>query len=286
MNYGGRGAAIWGAMLVMWMAAPTACAPAQTGTLLRLDDKTMQATLADGSLLTADIRPSSLFLKGGLRVSLTDFLPGDAVAFRIRARAGGASLVLLSDSDSLAAIDAARGKVLRGMLQSADDHFLVLLPDGSSALPLTVRVSAKSRYLWGGQDATATAFAPGATIAVQTRGLPDGLLLAETVSDASGPAPTRTAHFSSRLSGIVWDLPMGNATLVLMSRSKTRRVLAIDQGTQITLEGKAATLSDLRRGMSVSAHLRHDKDAGGNPIAATLAAHSAAPATTKKKARR
>lgn len=285
MTYGGRGVAFWGAALVVWMAAPATCAPAQTGTLLRLDDKAVQVTLADGSLLTADIRPSSLFLKGGLMVSLTDFLPGDAMAFRVRARAGGVSLVLLGDLDSLAAIDAARGKILRGMLQSASDHFLVLLPDGSGALPLTLRVSAKTRYLWGGQDAAASAFAPGATVAVQTRGLPDGLLLAETVSDASGPAPTRTAHPSSRLSGIVWDLPLGNATLVLMSRSKTRRVIAVNSSTRITLDGNATNLSDFRRGMSVSSHLGRDKDADGNPIAVTLTAHSAAPLKTKKKAR-
>ena len=201
--------------------------------MLSSDDQTVHLTLADGTTEDALISPSSLFLKDGLAVPPSAFPAGAKALLRARTRAsdGEVSVVMLCDAASAGALDAYRKKTLVGTVQSLDDKTLVVKPAGGGT-PVTLRLTPKTLCRKRGADASAAAFAPGSSVAVITRGLPSGLLMAALVSDAPADADRERALLKPvRLSGHVLDVqPDQNLLTVAALKPKGRRVIAVGTG--------------------------------------------------------
>ena len=163
------------------------------------------------------------------------------------------SVVMLCDAASAEALDAYRKKTLVGTVQSLDEKTLVVKPAGGGT-PLTLRLTPKTLCRKGGADATAGAFAPGSSVAVITRGLPSGLLMAALVSDAPADAARERALLKPvRLSGHVLDVqPDQNLLTVAALKPKGRRVIAVGPDTRIKVRKEDATLDDLKPGMRVA----------------------------------
>ena len=257
-------------------------------TLRAADEQAVHLTLADGSALDALVRPSSVFLRGGLAVPPTAFAAGTKALLRARTRAsdGAVSVVLLCDPASAAAIDAYRKKTLVGTVQTLDEKALVVTPFGGGT-PLTLRLTPKTLCRKNGAETTAAAFAPGTSVAVLTRGLPSGLLMAALVTDTSADAVRERAALKPvRLSGHVLDVqPAENLLTVAVTKPKGRRVIAVGPDTRVKVRKETATLGDLRPGMRVSIRLGRTQDAAGPPLAASLSASDAAPGKGRKVAK-
>ena len=172
-------------------------------------------------------------------------------------------------------------------MQSLDEKTLVVKPAGGGT-PLTLRLTPKTLCRKGGADATAGAFAPGSSVAVITRGLPSGLLMAALVSDAPADAARERALLKPvRLSGHVLDVqPDQNLLTVAALKPKGRRVIAVGPDTRIKVRKEDATLDDLKPGMRVAVRLGRQTDAAGHPLAASLSASDAAPGRNARPRRR
>ncbi len=249
------------------------------------DDDAVHVTLVDGTALDAAIHPTSLFLQNGVAVSPTEFKSGENVILRTRTRAsdGTLSVVMLCDRATAAAIEAYRRKPLLGNVVSMDDKTLVVQPGGATTM-LTLRVTPKTLFRKGGADATAAAFSAGASVAVITRGLPSGLLMATIVSDTSSDAVSeKTALKPVSLVGTAVDVEPEKNILTVAPKTKPRQTVAVGDTTKIKVDKTEATLNEITLGMRVSARLGHQKDADGHLIATSLSAYPVAPKLTHKK---
>ncbi len=296
MTYG-KAAVVWAAALCLALfsvsPAPAQTLPAakrstgkmQTVTVRGGDNQVLHLTRADGTALDALVRPSSLFLKNGVSVPPSAFAAGSQVLLRARTRAsdGVVSVVLLCDAASAAAIEAYRKKTLVGTVQGVDEKALVVRPAGGGT-PVTLRVTPKTVFRKGGVGAGAGMFPLGASVAVLTRGLPSGLLMASLVTDAPADAAReRVALKLVRLSGHVLDVqPEKSLLTVAVTKPKGRRVVAVSADTRIKVRKEDATLDDLKPGMRVSVRLGRDKDGEGYPLAASLSASDAPMGRTRK----
>ncbi len=245
-------------------------------TVLSVSGGRLQVTGGDGQAMTLTITPASLFLRRGLLVSADEFTPGETALLRQRKGAGGrAQVVLLCDTDSAAVLEKYRRRPLSGTVLSASSGVWVVQPsDAADLVPLTLRLSAHTTFQAGGESVPPSAFGPGAAVTVTTRGLPDGLLLAVSVAEASeaeaAPVQTRILRF---VSGQVTDVEPDAGTLTVQDKTGTAHVVAADGRTRIKVRRQPAALTDIQMGMRVSVWLGTDQDASGNPIAASLSAY-------------
>lgn len=256
-------------------------------TLNTVDDSGVHVTLDDGTTLDAEMRPSSLFLVNGLAANATDFKPNTRVVLRTRTRAsdGVVSVVMLCDLQTAASIEAYRRKPVVGKVVSADEKTLVVQPEGASAVPLTLHITAKTTYRKGGEDATAAAFPAGSPVAVITRGLPSGLLMASIVSDRSADAISEKAALKPiSLVGTAVMVDADKGLLTLAPKTKPRQTIAVVDATKIKVEKADATLREVLQGMRVSARIGHMKDADGHMIATSISAFPLLPKSLHKKA--
>jgi hypothetical protein len=158
-------------------------------------------------------------------------------------------------------------------------------PNGPSAMPLTLHVTAKTLYRKAGADAEAAAFAVGAPVSVIARGLPSGLLMASIVSDKIGDAIAEKAALKPvSLVGTAVAVQSDQGLLTLAPRTRPRQTLAVVDATRIKVETAEATLAQILPGMRVSARLSRQKDASGHVIAASLSAFSIKSKPAKKTA--
>lgn len=239
------------------------------------DDQAIHATLRDGTAIDAEIHPSSLFLVNGLAAGPADFKPGATVLLRTRTRAsdGAVSVVMLCDSATAIAIEAYRKKPLVGKVVSADDKALVVQPDGPAATMVTLRITPKTVYRKAGQVCAGSAFPAGSPVAVITRGLPSGILMASIVSDRSTDALSeKTAIKPVSLAGTAVEVDMDKGLLTIAPKTKPRQTIAVISTTSIKVEAIEAALADIAKGMRVSARLSHQKDAEGHAIATSVSA--------------
>lgn len=255
-------------------------------TVVSVDEQAVHLTLADGTALDAELRPSSLFLKGGVAVRPTDFGAGTRAIIRTRTRAsdGAVSVVLLSDAATAAAIDAYRRKPLAGRVKSQDDKYWVIKPEGAAdATPLTLHVTAKTAYRKNGAGADATAFPVGSSVTVITRGLPSGLLMASVISDSTADAAkTQAALKPVILSGAAAEVQPDKGLLTIVPRSKPRQTIAVTDATRIKIRKEGATFGDVKIGMRVTARLSHEKDSAGHLIATSLSVYDESVTPLKK----
>ncbi len=273
-------------------AAPKAAAPVshsknvRTATVVSADEQAVHLTLADGTALDAELRPSSLFLKGGVAVKPTDFGAGAKVVLRTRTRAsdGAVSVVLVCDPQTATAIDAYRRRPLTGRVQSEDDKYWVIKPEGTAdSTPLTLHVTAKTAYRKGGADATAAAFPVGAAVTVVTRGLPSGLLMASIVTDSAADAATTKAALKPvSLSGVAVEVHVDTGLLTIAPRGKPRQTVAVTDATTIKVRKVGAALQDVKPGMRVTARLSHQKDDAGHFLATSLSVYDGSVVPLKK----
>lgn len=259
----------------------------KTATVVSVDEQAVHLTLADGSALDAELRPSSLFLKGGLIAKPADFASGAKVVVRVRTRAsdGVVSLVMLCDPATAAIVDLYRRKPVAGRVQSEDDGYWVVKPDGAGDVtPITLHITAKTAFRKGGGDAAATAFPVGAAVAVVTRGLPSGLLMASIITDtAEDAAAVKAALKTVSLSGLAADVQPEKSLLTIAPRGKPRQTICVTDATRIKVRKQDAVLKDVTPGMHVTARLSPRRDSAGHLTAASLSASDAA-VTSRKKA--
>lgn len=273
-------------------AVPKASAPVshsksvKTATVVSSDDQAVHLTLADGTAMDAELRPSSLFLKGGVVAKPTDFGAGAKVIVRTRTRAsdGAVSVVLLCDPATAAAIDAYRRKPLAGRVQSEDDKYWTVKPEGTAdPTPITLHVTPKTTYRKNGADTAAAAFPVGAAVTVVTRGLPSGLLMASIVSDSTADAATTKAALKPvSLSGLAVDVQPDKSLLTIAPKGKPRQTISVTDATRIKVRKQDAVLKDITPGMRVSARLSRKKDGEAFPVATSLSAYDSAPAAHKR----
>lgn len=260
----------------------------RAATVVSVDEQAVHLTLADGTTLDAELRPSSLFLKGGVVVAPTEFGAGTKVIVRTRTRAsdGAVSVVMLCDNATAAAIDAYRRKPLVGKVQSEDDKYWVVKPDGSAdATPLTIHLTPKTAFRKGGADATAAAFPVGASVTIVTRGLPNGLLMGSIITDSAADAAVTKANLKPIiLSGLAADVQPEKKLLTIAPTKKPRQTVAVTDATKIKVRKQDALFQDITPGMHVSARLSHQKDGAGHLTATSLSAYDAGVSPRKKAA--
>ena len=254
-------------------------------TLTSVSTSRIQAQDDGGRTLDLAVSPASWFLRRGLRVSAGDFTAGEAVVVRQHVGPGERPQVaLLCDAESDAAIERYRRRPLVGTVESQSARAWVILPsDSPDGVPLTLPVSARTTYRVGGAACAASAFGPGATVRIVTRGLPDGPLAAVSVSDATDAPPaaiaeTRRAGF---LSGIVLDVQPDAGTLTVQDKAGASQTVGVNGRTRVKVRRQPAALADVTAGMRVSVRLGAEVDAAGNAVATSVSALD--PAAVRKR---
>ena len=238
-----------------------------------------------GRTLNLTVSPASWLLRRGLRVSAEDFSPGETLVLRQHVGPGGRPQVsLLCDAESDAAIERYRRRPLVGTLVSQSPREWVVLPsDSPDGVPLTLPVSARTRYRVGGVASAASAFGPGTEVQVVTRALPGGPLSAVSVSEAADTdttvGETRRAGF---LSGTVLDVQPDAGTLTVQDKVGAPQVVGVDTKTRVKVRRRPASLTDIAAGMRVSVRLGVGVDAAGNSVATSVSALDAAAARKRR----
>ncbi len=256
-------------------------------TVTAIDADAVHVTLADGTGVDAAIKRGSAFLVSGRLVASGEFPIGGQAWLRTRTRAsdGTLSVVLLCDPASEAALDTYRKQALVGRIISLDDKTLVVKPGGDGgSTPVSLHMTAKTLFRHNGSESDAAAFSPDAPVAVQTRSLPSGLLMASVVSDSAADlAGTKAARKTTSLSGSASAIDLDKQTLRITPKTKPGQVVAVAQNTRTKVRKIDGTLKDITAGMHVSARLSAQKDAEGHPLAVSLSAYDAPAPLVKKK---
>lgn len=272
------------AALLLFLIPPLAARAARPGsaalpmTLMSVSATRIQAQDEAGRTLKLAVSPASWFLRRGLRVSAGDFTVGEAVVVRQHVGPGGrAQVALLCDAESDAAIERYRQRSFSGTIVSQSARAWVVLPsDSPDGVPLTLPVSARTKYRVGGVACAASAFGLGAEVTVTTHGQPDGPLAAVSVSESSATlAPvtgeTRRAGF---LSGVVLDVQLDAGTLTVQDKAGASQTVTVgvDGRTRVKVRRQPASLADVSAGMRVSVRLGVEVDASGNGVATSVSA--------------
>ena len=253
-----------------------------------IDADAVHAALADGTSVDAAVKHGSAFLVNGRLVAPGEFPVGGQAWLRTRTRAsdGALSVVLLCDTASETALDMYRKQVLVGHVVGVDDKTLVVQPDGDQGRAVvSLRLTPKTVFRHGGAESAAPAFPADASVAVQARSLPSGLLMALVVSDSAADlAGTKAARKTTSLSGSAGWVDLDKQQLRITPKTKPGQVVAVAQNTRIKVRKLDGTLKDITVGMHVSARLSAQKDGEGHPVAVSLAAYDAPVPLVKKKA--
>ena len=272
-------------LLLALLPTPASARPTARGvavTIISVTEHAVQVMGEDGRAETLGFGPASAFLRRGLLVRASEFLPGETATLRRHSGPGGAAQVgLLCDPDSAMALEKYRGRPLTGTLLSLSPQVWVVQPaDGAEGVPLSLLVSARAVFSAGGSAVSATAFEPGASVTVTTRGLPSGLLslvsAVSGVSDAPPPAPR-----NGFVSGLVTEVQ--SSTLTLSDASGVSHTVAVSGATRVKVRRQAASLADITLGLHVSAWLGRKADSAGNPIATTVSATDVSLKIRKKR---
>ena len=244
-----------------------------TVTLLSAGDGRLMVQGSDGRAIAVPITPATWALRAGLPAAPRDFAPGETLHVRLgRGKGGAKPALMICDPETAAALDAQRGHPLRGtLLDTTNGKVWIVQPDGG-ALPLPVCLSARTTFQAGGAAAAVTAFSAGASVTITTRGLPNGLPSAVSVSDAGAAAGDETPTRRGTVSGIVLEVRPDLGVLTLRDKTGTDRTLAVTAGTRVKVRKRPATLADIAAGMHVTAFLRGASDAAGTPTASSLSA--------------
>lgn len=257
-------------------------------TITSVDADAVHAVLPDGTTLDANIKPGSIFLAKGVPGTASDFLPGTKALLRTRTRAsdGTLSIVMLSDMASADAINSFRKRALTGHVVSISGKYLVVRPDtAKDATPLTLDITPKTLWRHGGAAGSPAVFPVEAPIAVVTRGLPSGLLMATIVSDTPPDAAQVKASLKTvSLSGTAIDIQADKGLLQIAPKTKPRQTIAVTAETRIKIRKTEAALRDITPGMHIAARLTTQRDSDGHAIAASLSAYDAPAPLPHKKA--
>lgn len=247
----------------------------------------VHAALPDGTTVEAAVKRGSVFLVDGRMVAPGEFPIGGQAWLRTRTRAsdGALSVVLLSDPASQAALDTYRKQVLAGRIVSIDDKTLVVKPSSDAGSTLvSLHLTAKTLFRQKGAEVSASAFLPDSPVAVQTRSLPSGLLMAAVVSDSAADlAGTKAAQKTTSLSGSAAAIDLDHQLLRITPKTKPGQVVAVAQSTRIKVRKMAGALKDITVGMHVSARLSAQTDADGHPVAVSLSAYDAPVPLARRK---
>ncbi len=256
-------------------------------TVTAIDADAVHGTLADGTIVDAQIKRGSSFLVNGRLVSSGEFPIGGSAWLRTRMRSsdGTLSVVLLSDTVSETALDTYRKQVIVGHVAFADDKTLVVKPSGDGgSVPVSLHLTAKTVFRHNGAELDASSFLGDAPVAVQARSLPSGLLMAMLVSDSAADlAKEKAARKTTGLSGSAGAIDLDKMLLRITPKTKPGQIVAVAENTRVKVRKIDGTLKDITAGMHVSARLSAQKDASGHPIAVSLSAYDAPVPLVKKK---
>lgn len=257
-------------------------------TVMSVGSDTVHVMLADGTGQEASVKSGSVFLVNGKMVMPSEFPVGGHAWLRTRTRAsdGTLSVVLLSDAASEAALDMYRRQELTGRIVSRDDKTLVVKPNADAGgAVVSLHLTAKTVFRHNGAVSEVSAFALNASVAVQTRSLPSGLLMASVVSDSDTDlAKEKAARKTTGLSGSVSAVDLDKQLLRITPKTKPGMTVAVAQSTRIKVRKREGTLKDITAGMHVSARLSAQQDSEGHLVAASLSAYDAPLPMARKKA--
>ena len=243
-------------------------------TLLSAGPNALQVQGADGRAFSVKITRATWVLRRGQVALPRELQPGETLRVRLGRGAGGAAL-LVCDTETADALAAARGRPLPGSLLGVEGRVWTVQPDGGD-VPLPVLISPRTLFHAGAAAVSASAFGPGASVTITTRGLANGLLAAVSVSDAApaAPAPDDGGQKARpvSLSGVIIEARPDLGLLTVEDASGLAHTVAIDAATRLKSAGKAATLGELAAGMRVRVRLGAGADAAGNPVAAGVSA--------------
>ena len=271
-------------LLLTFAALPAAARPAPasdlTVTLLSAGPKALQVQGADGRAFPVKITRATWILQRGLVAAPRDLLPGETLRVRLGRGADGAAL-LVCDADTADALVVSHGRPLSGTLLGVEGRVWTVQTEGGS-VPLPVLLSARTLFRAGGSAVSASAFGPGASVTITTRGLANGLLAAVSVSDAPlalpGPDDDRRTPKPVSLSGVIVEVRPDLGLLTFQDEAGAAQTAAVGAATRIRSAGKAAALGDLAAGMRVRVRLGASQDAAGNPVASSVSAFAVRPA--------
>lgn len=276
-------------------AFPAAARPApaseMTVTLLSAGAGMFQVQDSNGRAFSLKTTPATWVLQRGLVVSPRDLTPGETLRVRLgRGKAGTTTALLLCDAETADALDAHRRRPLVGTVVSADARVWTVQPsDGQTPVPICL--SAHTTFRAGGSQVGALAFGAGATVAITTRGLANGLLSAVSVSDANRDPPgiggtggePSPRHGSA--SGVVVDVRADEGLITLQDSAGATRTIAVDAKTRVKMAGQAARLEDIAAGMRVRVWWSAADPASG-PVATSISASAPKAPMPKTKRRR
>ena len=253
--------------------ARPAPASEMTVTLLTVSEAVLQVQAGDGRALTIPLTRATWVLRRGVVVSIREFTPGETVQVRLgRLKGDTRAAALVCDPETAAALAAAHGHSLSGMLLAVDGALWTIQPEGTD-LPLPVCVTPRTVFQAGGGPVDASVYSVGASVTVTTRGLANGLLTAVSVSDTPPEGGTAdTPRRPTPLSGVVREARPDLSLLTLEDPAGAMQTLAIGRGTRVKVGGKAASLDQIAPGMHVLARLSAVQDAAGHRVATSVSA--------------
>jgi hypothetical protein len=247
-----------------------------TVTLLSWSHGELQGQEENGQVLKITTTPATWILQRGLPAIARDFAPGETLQIR-RGRGTGGTLraLLVCDPETAAALSAMRGHMLVGTLLRADTKVWIIQPD-DGALPLPVCLSAHATFRAGETSISASAFTAGTRVTIQTRGLPNGLTSAVSVTDGTetmavikkAPRPRKT--FSGTIRAARPDL--GQVTV--QDKAGFSQTIGVNAQTSIQVRTRksrrSGTWDDLTVGRPIFARFVATEAGGSDPLAATL----------------
>ncbi len=265
-------------LFAIWLSIPTEARPAPasdvTGTLLSWTEGQIHLQGSDGRAFVVKTTAATWVLRRGLPSADREFTPGEILQIRQgRGPAGTTRALLVCDPETAGALAAQRGHLLVGTLLKAEGKVWIVQP-ADNPLPLPVCLSAHTRFQSGQALVTAGTFGSGASITVVTRGLPNGLPSAVSVSDGAEAkaqeAPKRRRIFT----GTVLEARPDLGLLTLQDKNGFSFTIAVEAETNMKVRtrkfSRAGAWADLAAGTRVTAHLGENSDIAGNPVASRL----------------
>ena len=249
-----------------------------TVTLLFWNHGQIQVQEENGQVLKITTTQATWILRRGLPASARDFGPGETLQIRRGRGAGGTTRALLvCDLETAVALAGVHGHPLVGTLLRAEDKVWILQPE-DGVLPLPVCLSAHTTFRAGEASVSASAFTAGARVTIQTRGLPNGLPSAVSITDGMTPETSEPKKETLRprktFSGTIVEARPDLGWLTLQAKNGFFQTVAVDPQTLIkirTRKGRrSGTWDDLTVGRHIFARFTGIVDSVGNPLAATL----------------
>lgn len=233
----------------------------RSGTVVSLDAAAATITLKhrSGPDITYRLNEKTRILRGKSTVALDAFKPGDAVTVRFKKSSSPPTLYDLADKPSWEWLDRIRHETTLVTVKEVADKELIAT-EGADQTEVAYRVTAKTAWSKGGEEAGPDDFKPGDKVHVVPRLLPSGATMAIAVSDVSGEAAKLKERAGIYVTGTVNVINHQQRLLNLHSQAGDDRELAIASDCVVRRDSKDVTLAAVKPGSLITARVTRDEE--------------------------